>query len=139
MTQQDVVDLMKSSASSQEWNENVSKVKRAFNGDYPEFWYSAIIASGLAGKVAASYGAKAEINVTAVSRRPLEVYGRPMSLPHLSMGEQIVGVYDQGLGKKDALCESLADMQRLYDSYAAGYALSLEWFAVKTKTSSIAI
>ena len=47
MTQQEVVDLMKSSKNEQEWDTNCDKVKAAFNGKYPKFWYMAIIASGL--------------------------------------------------------------------------------------------
>ena len=36
MTQQDVVDLMKSSKSEDEWNANCDKVKAEFGG-YPDF------------------------------------------------------------------------------------------------------
>lgn len=47
MSEQQVVDLMKSSKTSHEWNDNCDKVKRACGG-YPPFWYPAIIASGVA-------------------------------------------------------------------------------------------
>lgn len=47
MTQQEVVDLMKSSKTEQEWNENRDLIKVAFGGDYPKFWHTAVIASGL--------------------------------------------------------------------------------------------
>lgn len=46
MNEQEVVDLMKSSKSQQEWNQNCDKVKAACGG-YPDFWYSAIVLSGL--------------------------------------------------------------------------------------------
>jgi len=47
MNQQEVVDLMKSSKNEQEWNDNCDKVKKACGG-YPDFWYPAVIMSGLA-------------------------------------------------------------------------------------------
>lgn len=46
MNEQEVVDLMKSSKSENEWNKNADKVKSAYNG-YPDFWYKSIIMSGL--------------------------------------------------------------------------------------------
>jgi hypothetical protein len=48
MTEQDVVNLMKSSNSEAEWNNNADKVKKAFGGEYPRFWYPAILLSGIA-------------------------------------------------------------------------------------------
>ena len=47
MNQQQVVDLMKSSKSETEWNQNCDKVKAACGG-YPDFWYREIVMSGLA-------------------------------------------------------------------------------------------
>jgi hypothetical protein len=44
---QKVVDLMRSSSSEKEWNENCDKVKAENGNDYPEFWFRAIIMSGL--------------------------------------------------------------------------------------------
>lgn len=49
MTKQEVIDLMKSSKSKQEWNDNCDKVKKACNG-YPDFWFVEIVMSGLADK-----------------------------------------------------------------------------------------
>ncbi len=45
--QSDVVNLMKSSKSETEWNANCDKVKSANGGDYPSFWFAAIIMSGI--------------------------------------------------------------------------------------------
>lgn len=42
-----VSELMKSSKSPNDWNGNADKVKAAFNGNLPDFWYPDIIASGL--------------------------------------------------------------------------------------------
>jgi hypothetical protein len=47
MTQQEIIDLMKSSKSDNEWNDNCAKVKTEFGGHYPDFWYAAIIQSDL--------------------------------------------------------------------------------------------
>ena len=47
MTEKEVVDLMLSSKSEDEQNLNCDKVKKEFKG-YPDFWYSAIITSGVA-------------------------------------------------------------------------------------------
>lgn len=50
MTQREVEQLMLSSMNESEWNANCDKVKAAFGGDYPQFWYSAIVLSGLMDK-----------------------------------------------------------------------------------------
>ncbi len=48
LTQKDnVVALMKSSTNEQDWNKNCDAVKQANSGDYPSFWYAAIILSGV--------------------------------------------------------------------------------------------
>lgn len=44
--QSDVITLMQSSKSEKEWNSNCDKVKSA-NGGYPQFWFAAIIISGV--------------------------------------------------------------------------------------------
>lgn len=54
MNEQQVIDLMKSSKSESEWNDNCDKVKAACGG-YPGFWYSTIILSGIAAQVAATW------------------------------------------------------------------------------------
>jgi len=55
MTKEQVVDLMKSSTSENEWNNNCDKVKAAFGG-YPSFWYSAVIMSGVLNKTRQKFG-----------------------------------------------------------------------------------
>jgi hypothetical protein len=54
MDRNSVVELMKSSKSEAEWDENCDLVKATFHG-YPEFWFKEIIQSGLAEKVFASF------------------------------------------------------------------------------------
>lgn len=46
-TAESVSDLMLSSKSEQEWNDNCDEVKKAWQG-YPSFWYEKIIMSGVA-------------------------------------------------------------------------------------------
>lgn len=43
---ENVVNLMKSSKTENEWKINCDKVKQANNG-YPSFWYEAVILSNL--------------------------------------------------------------------------------------------
>jgi hypothetical protein len=54
MSEQDAVALMKSSRSEAEWKQNADKVWRAY-GEYPHFWYAAIIQSGVAETTKASF------------------------------------------------------------------------------------
>lgn len=41
MTEQEVIDLMESSKSAREWEDNCDKVKDACGG-YPGFWWATI-------------------------------------------------------------------------------------------------
>lgn len=55
MTVNEVKDLMRSSKSEQEWNDNCDLVMEMHGGGYPAFWFSEIIMSGLAAEVQASW------------------------------------------------------------------------------------
>ena len=66
MSQAEVVALMKSSISEDSWNQNCDHVKSQFGGQYPPFWYSAIVISGVAKETAAKWGSDAEIKITAM-------------------------------------------------------------------------
>lgn len=57
MTEQEVVSLMSSSTSEDEWNDNCDRVKAAFGNDYPDWWYGKVIASGVHGKTVAGWEA----------------------------------------------------------------------------------
>jgi hypothetical protein len=128
MDRTEVVNLMKGSNSESEWNNNCSLVKKACNG-YPDFWYEAIIASGVAKKTVERFGGSTDISISTRQSRPIaNLYGRPTSMPYtLQKGEDVVGVYDQGLGDKRKICKNLEEMQELYDWYAKGWALTLRW------------
>jgi hypothetical protein len=54
MTEQEVVALMTSSRSEDEWDANCDEVKRRCDG-YPGFWFGAVILSGLARRVSATW------------------------------------------------------------------------------------
>ncbi len=45
---------MNSATSESDWNNKCDQVKTAFNG-YPDFWFSSIVLSGLAGRVSAKW------------------------------------------------------------------------------------
>jgi hypothetical protein len=54
MNQEEVVALMRSSKDSADWNKNCKTVKAAHGGDYPPFWFAAIVLSGLSEQVLGS-------------------------------------------------------------------------------------
>ena len=62
MTEQEVVALMESSKSADEWNANCDRVKQTCDG-YPSFWFKAIMLSGLAKRAMARFGETDEITV----------------------------------------------------------------------------
>lgn len=68
MTEEQVVSLMEGATSEQDWNKKCDQVKAACGG-YPDFWYREIVLSGLAGRVAASFGVTAEIKISPISMR----------------------------------------------------------------------
>lgn len=59
MTRDEVLALMKSSKTTQEWDDNCDKVKAAVrdgriteaDDEYPRYWHADVILSGLATKV----------------------------------------------------------------------------------------
>jgi hypothetical protein len=54
MTKTEVVNLMKSAYSEEDWNNKCDQVKSACGG-YPDYWFAEIIASGLADRTKASW------------------------------------------------------------------------------------
>ncbi|HSI20570.1 MAG TPA: hypothetical protein VLA04_02600 [Verrucomicrobiae bacterium] len=56
-------------------------------------------------------------------------HGRPTTLPTVPKDHKVICGFNQGLGERIIVCESLEDMQHLYDSYAQGYALSIHWYS----------
>jgi hypothetical protein len=66
MQENEVVDLMASSTSAQDWDDKCLQVKKAFAGNYPPFWYKAILATGLAERTLNKFGETAEITIAKV-------------------------------------------------------------------------
>jgi len=62
MTEQEVVELMKSSQSETEWDANCEIVKSKCDG-YPSFWYSSIVLSGVLTQTAAKWGSDGKIKI----------------------------------------------------------------------------
>ena len=54
-TPEGVKELMASSTSETEWNDNCDSIKEANGGDYPDFWLGTVMMSGLYGKVSAKF------------------------------------------------------------------------------------
>jgi len=61
MTQEEVINLMKSSKNSQEWNANCETVKKSNNNNYPSYWYVEVISSGLIDKTLGEGSSKIRI------------------------------------------------------------------------------
>lgn len=73
-------------------------------------------------------GKKTEIFGADLLKR-LSLYGRPTTMPRVPTGHNVICGYDQGLGERMIVCESLEDMQQLYDAYARGGALQINWYS----------
>lgn len=63
MNQQEVIALMNSSKTEDEWNTNADIIKKKCGG-WPPFWYAAIIASGLIQEVAKRWGSDGKIHLS---------------------------------------------------------------------------
>jgi hypothetical protein len=62
MTREEVIQLMRSSRTEQEWNDNCNKVMKACDG-YPHYWFEAIVSSGLMSTVTARFGNDDKIHI----------------------------------------------------------------------------
>lgn len=60
---------------------------------------------------------------------PIALHGRPSVMPTVPDDHKVVICgYNQGLGERMIVCETLEDMQALYDAYARGGALEIHWY-----------
>lgn len=59
-------------------------------------------------------------------------YERPRAMPYIPAGKVLICKYivshDAPSLTRYFVCESVKDMQELYDGYAEGYAADMEWF-----------
>lgn len=62
MDKEQVIKLMESSKTQEEWNNNCDLVKGRCEG-YPEYWFKEIIQSGLASRVLARFGQDDKIRI----------------------------------------------------------------------------
>ena len=74
-------------------------------------------------------GKKSEISGVDELKRITDIHGRPTAMPELpSANHRVICGYNQGLGEHIIVCESLEDMQELYDAYYHGGAISIRWY-----------
>jgi hypothetical protein len=66
MSEAQVVQLMESATSEADWHAKCDQVRRACGGQYPAFWYAAIVQSGLTRRVAARWGSDDQIRVSSL-------------------------------------------------------------------------
>ena len=60
MNEVEVVELIKSSKTEQEWNDNCDTVKEKCSG-YTDFWFSTIVQSGIAKATTDSFNSSVEL------------------------------------------------------------------------------
>lgn len=66
MDETQVVELMKSSETEKEWEENCETVYKACGGGYPSFWYKAVILSGVCRQTSAKWGGTDQVSITKI-------------------------------------------------------------------------
>lgn len=50
-------------------------------------------------------------------------------MPTVPTGHSVICGYDQGLGERMIVCETLEDMKTLYEKFAQGYAIKINWYS----------
>ncbi|OGM20795.1 hypothetical protein A2714_05135 [Candidatus Woesebacteria bacterium RIFCSPHIGHO2_01_FULL_38_9] len=80
------------------------------------------------GKRGEIFGADRLQNMRTGTDIPVDHRGKPTAMPSLKDTEFVIAGYDQGLGERIIVCESLEDMQELHSAYALGGALNLRWY-----------
>jgi len=62
MEKNEAIELLKSSKTKEQWNENADKIKAALGG-YPEWWYATVVTSGLMDTVLGDGASQIKIQV----------------------------------------------------------------------------
>lgn len=57
---EDVVALLKTSLSPEIWADNLKLIRDANGGDYPDFWYEAVVRSGLIDRICMKWDIEGE-------------------------------------------------------------------------------
>ena len=55
--------------------------------------------------------------------------GRPVAMPRVPEGHKLICGLDVRIYEKLYVCETVEDMQQLYDHYAEGMTLSINWYS----------
>lgn len=58
-------------------------------------------------------------------------HGRPDRMPDLPDGRVLLCGFDQGAEERLIVCETLDDVQRLFDAWARGGASRIRWYAAR--------
>ncbi len=114
MTPAEVIALMETSQSEREWRKNCNEVKRRCGGDYPDFWYEEILASGVGEQIMNRWGGTTKIRV---HRGPLP---EPPQREQISQGFREALTERAGLGwnnaeERQAWFEAIKDL--VYGEY----------------------
>lgn len=62
-TREEVISLLKTSKSANEWDRNCDQIKAANGNNYPRWWFAEVVMSGLAGRIAKTWGGDADIHI----------------------------------------------------------------------------
>jgi|688.fasta_scaffold05789_9 hypothetical protein len=96
MTKTEVIELMKSASSEEDWNNKCDQVKSACGG-YPDYWFAEIIASGLANEIKAGFFMFTKQDLYAdllkpIPYKPVTICGRVCDSPEdiIRLGYELV-------------------------------------------------
>jgi hypothetical protein len=56
------------------------------------------------------------------------IAGKPLRFPQLPAEHVLICVYNMGMGEILYVCETIGDMQTLFDEHLCGTTVSLEWY-----------
>lgn len=119
MEKNEAIELMKSSKTKQEWNDNTDKVKAAFGG-YPEWWYAEIVTSGLMDETLGAGASQIKIVILSKSisvRKKIEA----LICSHGVFESQAKAMMDFAIPKIDAQMDASGDEKLAWDSPAQNY------------------
>jgi len=58
----------------------------------------------------------------------VKIFGKPKKYPKIPQNHKIICGFDQGLGEILYVCDTIGDMQDIYEHYAKGFALNIYWY-----------
>jgi len=81
-------------------------------------------------------GKKSALGHVVKDLNPIHISGKPTRMPFLSQEGVVICGLDIRIKETLYLCETLKDMQALYDKYAQGWALDIHWYRGTIRTIS---